>query len=178
MELPRAFLQHPWQRNFHVRTVAKASLPRHSTDLVGLWGHCNAYHGLEAELGVRGCLEGEFLQQGGEEEEELGTGQQLAQAGTLPCGDSDPQHPQTVLVLLKMLLPALRTVLPHSWMSFSTQTKLPINGFDTIAWSALKLHDLLRTIHPHTWPGCAHAGRAQQKELPEEMCAAVVGSSC
>lgn len=92
--------------------VAKASLPRHSTDLVGLWGHRDAYHGLEAELGVRGYLEGEFLEQGCEEEEELGTGQHLSQAGTLPCGDSNPQHPQTVLLLLKMLLPALRTVVP------------------------------------------------------------------
>lgn len=93
-----------------MRTVAKASLPRHSTDLVGLWGHCDAYGGLEAEHGVRGCLEGEFLEQGGEEEEELGTGQQLTQAGTLPCGDSNPQHPQTLLVLLKMLLSDLRTM--------------------------------------------------------------------
>lgn len=94
-----------------MRTVAKASLARHSTDLVGLWGHCNACHGLEAECGVWGCLEGEFLEQGCEEEEELRTGQQLTQAGTLPCGDSNPQHPQTVLVLLKMFLPALGTML-------------------------------------------------------------------
>lgn len=93
-----------------MRMVAKASLPRYCTDLVGLWGHCDAYHGLEDECGVRGCLEGEFLQQAGEEEEELRTGQQLAQAGTLPCGDSNPQHPQAELLLLEMLLPALRTM--------------------------------------------------------------------
>lgn len=90
--------------------VAKAPLARHSTDLVGLWGHCDAHHGLEAECGAWGCLEGEFLEQGGEEEEELGAGQQLSQAGTLPCGESNPQHPQSVPLLLKMLLLALRTV--------------------------------------------------------------------
>lgn len=87
--------------------VGKASLPRHSTDLVGLWGHCNAYHGLEAELGVWGYLEGEFLEQRCEEEEELSTGEHLSQAGTFSCGDSNPQHPQTLLLLLKMLCPPL-----------------------------------------------------------------------
>ena len=82
-ELPRACFQHPCQR-----TVAKASLPRHGADLVGLRGHCDAQFDLGAERDVWGCLEGEFLEQRREEEEELGAGQQLTQAGALPCGES------------------------------------------------------------------------------------------
>lgn len=95
--------------------VAKVSLPRHGADLVGLWGHCDAQLELEAECGVRGRLEGEFLEQSREEEEELGAGQHLAQARTLPCRDSHPWHPQPVLaaqllLLPKKPLPSFRTV--------------------------------------------------------------------
>lgn len=95
--------------------MAKASLPRHGADLVGLWAHRDAYLELEAERGVRGCLEGEFLEQRCEEEEELGAGQHLTQTGALPCGDSHPWHPQPALAaqLLsppKKPLPSLRTV--------------------------------------------------------------------
>lgn len=87
-----------------MRTVAKASLPRYGADLVGLRGHGDAQLELEAERGIRGCLEGEFLEKSREDEKELSTGQHLAQAGTLPCGDSHPWHPQA------QLLPSLRTM--------------------------------------------------------------------
>lgn len=130
-----------------MRTAAKASLPRHGTDLVGLRGHCDAQLDLEAKRGVWGCLEGEFLEQGCEEEEELGAGQHLTQAGTLPCGDSRiiesynslgwKGHSKVIYStrrcwLMKRPLPSIRTMFqlgyPLPRMSFAAQTGQPNNG--------------------------------------------------
>lgn len=72
------------------RSVATACLPRHGADLVGLGCQRYAQPELEVEGGVRRSLDGEFLEQRCEEEEELGACQQLTQAGTFPCGDSHP----------------------------------------------------------------------------------------
>lgn len=128
-----------------VRMVAEASLPRHGADLVGLRGHRHAQLELQAERGVRGWLEGEFLEQSREEEEELGAGQRLTQAGALPCGDSHPRHLQHVLaaellLLPKKPLPSLRTVVqlcyPLPRMNFAVQIALPNNSIGFTAWAA------------------------------------------
>lgn len=87
------------------RTVATASLPRHGADLVGMGCQRYAQLELEAEGGVRRSLDGEFLEQRCEEEEELGARQQLAQAGTLPCGDSHPPRLQPSLAAALVSLP-------------------------------------------------------------------------
>lgn len=54
-----------------------ASAARQSAELEGPWAAREAEREGEAQLGTGGHLEGELLQQGGEEDEELGPGQLL-----------------------------------------------------------------------------------------------------
>lgn len=54
-----------------------ASVARERTDLEGLGAACEAECEGKGERGLRWCLEGELLQEGCEEDEELGPGKLL-----------------------------------------------------------------------------------------------------